>query len=75
MAYDEGVVEVFNQSVVISEINVAQIMHPEYGELYLVREASGTDGNIPVADKLKLLEMGKLSVIRDFVWKKSGDEE
>ena len=51
---------VMAESVIIAEITLSQVLHPEHGELILIRESG--DSDISPLDKLKILEGAKLFI-------------
>lgn len=52
--------KVLNESVVIAEITLSQVLHPEHGEVIMIRESG--DNDISPLDKLKILEGAKLFI-------------
>lgn len=68
MAASDGdrVKEILDESIVLNSIRIDQVLHPELGELFMVREAGGLpDGDISLAEKIKILEMAKIYVVND----------
>lgn len=61
--------QIHSESVVMSEITISLIMHPEHGEMVLLRESNGTEGDIPPGEKLKMMEMAKIFLVEDILAK------
>ena len=57
--------EILDESVIIAEITLSQVLHPEHGEMILIREVS--DSDISPLDKLKIIEGAKLFIGADII--------
>ena len=67
MANEGEAQQIIDQSVIMAEITITQVMHPEQGELILLSECGGTSNHITPGDKLKMIEMAKIYIVQDIL--------
>lgn len=51
--------KIVDESVVMGELSLIQVMHPEYGELVLIQQ---NGNNISSPDQIKIIEMAKIFI-------------
>jgi len=67
VANESEVQQIVDESVVMAEITITQVMHPEQGELILLSECGGTCETISPGEKLKMIEMAKIYIVHDIL--------
>ena len=58
--------EILDESIVLNSLSLRQIVHPEHGELVVIVENDG-ESDIPNGDKLKIIEMAKIFIVKDIL--------